>query len=660
MVARGRFSRPLLPRHAVSDEEKVRQLEYRVLLPATVGKDLLDEYLPFVDSVREEMLAQGFVHYIGRPEQDPLLPVPTGLHFVPSEVEGGYASVTADTPAAGRAKSVRKQKVTQAAPGSLKITPTVVPFDPNSIPRTIDAPVIDLTPVFNRVTTTYPIPFRMVDLTPPREGGQASYSAAFKARAHQPPDADQQWEMLVADLPNVHADYLKDADFQHPRAPAFQSLFRSQRSNPYNQLMFTGHPSSAYRLTLPTCDVAPGLETPYFYVKCDQDFFRCHSEQNGNDFLHHCLRGSTQWYLVSSDDREKFFEVVTEFLLEYLEVPVDLRFGLKASGAARMARVLFYSKNLMMPPAYLRDAGIPVAEVTLNAGEVLMVRGNWIHWGLNLSACSIGAAINYEDEFGMLNNPPIVGEVVQFVSRHHPSTEGGAAFLAEWKARCAGSSAAARLGFLSDQWLWSAAMHQVPFYWTCQRLVGQRIDLWKYLVLLRGGFPQDGVLWREEVKQRKMLLVQEFHVRHDKYAEVPEAARQAEYARMAQELDLRFGSAFGYSSPLADLEAGLRRIDGQFFAGCFVLPLCGADSLLSLFLCPRCSDRAPCGRRARALEDLEAGSRFRVLPQRPRVVSFRPGGLVPRDVGEVACGSPTPGGRVRRVAEQGPGDQVPP
>jgi hypothetical protein len=79
--------------------------------------------------------------------------------------------------------------------------------------------------------------------------------------------------------------------------------------------------------------------------------------------------------------------------VEYFQLPAAVDEELKSA-----ALVLLYGTNLFVPVVYLRAKGVPVTELRLTAGEMLIARGDWIHCGLNLSEYSMSAAVNYIDE----------------------------------------------------------------------------------------------------------------------------------------------------------------------------------------------------------------------------------------------------------------------
>ena len=144
----------------------------------------------------------------------------------------------------------------------------------------------------------------------------------------------------------------------------------------------------------------------------------------------------------------------------------------------RSLLVFFWSKGLMIPPAYLCDAGIEVYEVTLQAGQVLMAGGTWIHCGLNLTPYSVGAAINFEDERGMMTNPAVLQTHVEWLVTHHPDTVAGAAHVAEWESKVLDPR---WNGILSEPHLWSHALNPTLHHYACQRLQEQYFDLYRHL-----------------------------------------------------------------------------------------------------------------------------------------------------------------------------------
>jgi hypothetical protein len=215
--------------------------------------------------------------------------------------------------------------------------------------------------------------------------------------------------------------------------------------------------------------------------------------------------------------------------------------------------ILYYSKNLMIPPAYLRDAEIPVYEVTLTAGQVLVARGDWVHCGLNLTPYSIGAAVNFEDETGMCENPLVIADTCKWIAKHHPKVNPEATVWSEeWKRV---SLPPGTPPFYVSPALWDLVLLNVPFYWTCSKLLGQKLDIWRKL----HGADFEDVVWVEEVRQRKLLYTA---MQEEEETSMPEEEKQANFEGEADVLDFRFKPRFSYAKSDAELALAMQRIEG--------------------------------------------------------------------------------------------------
>jgi hypothetical protein len=263
--------------------------------------------------------------------------------------------------------------------------------------------------------------------------------------------------------------------------------------------------------------------------------------------------------------------------------------------------VLYYSKSLMIPPAYLRDAEIPVYEVTLSAGQVLVARGDWIHCGLNLSPYSIGAAVNFEDETGMCENPLVVLDLCTFVAKHHPKVNPAAQqWVEEWRR----VNPAGAPPFYESSAIWDLVLLNVPYYWTCSRLRGQKIDMWKK----REGRDLLTVEWSEEVRLRKLLYIA---MQEEDEPDLSEEEKQANYETEADIFDFRYLHHFPYTRSDEQLEDAELLIEGQFSATCCARPCVrpdGAHARCSLSVRAQVPKRpcilrecAPCGLRPAAI-----------------------------------------------------------
>jgi hypothetical protein len=311
---RGLFSRPLLSRLVVTEEEKKRQVDNRRFCIPTVAREFMKDTGPFDPLVQSTLHGpQGYCWLIPRPEEDPTKPIEVGAKYsLPRgptvqrfEALEGEEEVTKPIGKKGSKKKKSLKSIDAELAALVKMNE-----------RPVREPVADLEPVLRAKTVSYPVPYTMVNCKDPAPVGEASFSAAYSRRAHWPPGAEEQWEMLAAGVSHT-SDYLKDADFQ-ARFPVFSDIWPEHRKHPLNQAMFGHHPKSTLRLNLPECPISRGIETPYYYPKCNCDHFCWHQEQDGLAAWHHCLSGATQWYLVPSSHRQKFLEVAQEFIRQSL------------------------------------------------------------------------------------------------------------------------------------------------------------------------------------------------------------------------------------------------------------------------------------------------------------------------------------------------------
>jgi hypothetical protein len=79
---RGLFSRPLLSRLAVTEEEKKRQVDNRRFCIPTVAREFMKDTGPFDPLVQSTLHGpQGYCWLIPRPEEDPTKPIEVGAKY---------------------------------------------------------------------------------------------------------------------------------------------------------------------------------------------------------------------------------------------------------------------------------------------------------------------------------------------------------------------------------------------------------------------------------------------------------------------------------------------------------------------------------------------------------------------------------------------------
>jgi hypothetical protein len=194
-----------------------------------------------------------------------------------------------------------------------------------------------------------------------------------------------------------------------------------------------------------------------------------------------------------------------------------------------------------------------VYEVTLSAGQVLVARGDWIHCGLNLTPYSIGPAINFEDETGMLNNPMTIIETCRFVAKHHAMINPqSAAWAAEWAAVHPSPVPV----FYDSPRIWELVLLNIPYYWTCCKLRGQRLDLWKHL----SGAQHRDIQWVEEIRARKLLYVA---AQEENERGTSDEQKQIDFEAEADLLDFSFTPQFKYTKSNEALDIGAMLIESK-------------------------------------------------------------------------------------------------
>ena len=158
-------------------------------------------------------------------------------------------------------------------------------------------------------------------------------------------------------------------------------------------LMNTEDRRSLLRLVKPGQRCA-GFDTPSYYLKLPDSFFRMHWEQLFGPFYNYCWEGCTIWYSVLEEDRDA--------LLRYLvNVVGPRRFGIDAGklrqyGEEQLLWALAYSRQLFLDPLDLLANNVPVHRIEQTAGHAVVGKGTVLHWGqCGSGRHSVNEAVNW-------------------------------------------------------------------------------------------------------------------------------------------------------------------------------------------------------------------------------------------------------------------------
>ena len=184
---------------------------------------------------------------------------------------------------------------------------------------------------------------------------------------HDGTELEQKFESLVAECGSD--DLLR---YEYFNAMAHESAVRERLGLPS-----TGpHPGD--RL-LSSKKHFPGIHSPYFYLSKGKSFFPLHREDcylRSANILH---KGAPKlWTMINPKSKDRLEGKVLEAL------------GIRSTICDQFIR----HRNLIIPPAILRKWGISFEIILQKPGDIVTVRGDTYHYGINLDS-NLAEAINY-------------------------------------------------------------------------------------------------------------------------------------------------------------------------------------------------------------------------------------------------------------------------
>jgi hypothetical protein len=143
-------------------------------------------------------------------------------------------------------------------------------------------------------------------------------------------------------------------------------------------------------LAVPNGYSCPGFNSPSYYLKLPDSFFRMHWEQLFAPFYNYCWMGSTIWYAVRESDRDALETCLVHLVARRCEMS-----ELDVAANKRLLWALVYSRQLFLDPFELQAYGVPVHRIEQTAGQVVVGKGTVLHWGLCGGADSVNEAVNW-------------------------------------------------------------------------------------------------------------------------------------------------------------------------------------------------------------------------------------------------------------------------
>jgi hypothetical protein len=138
----------------------------------------------------------------------------------------------------------------------------------------------------------------------------------------------------------------------------------------------------------------PGFLTGSWFCKGSRAFFGDHMEQLFGPSLNVCYMGGTTWWCVKRSQMKEY----EEFLIQYLKTHLGLEEDSDKKWTPEQSRLLLallYAKKTFIDPSELVAAGIEVYQLDQKRGDVVMLDGDIVHWGVCDGAVSINEAINF-------------------------------------------------------------------------------------------------------------------------------------------------------------------------------------------------------------------------------------------------------------------------
>jgi hypothetical protein len=134
-----------------------------------------------------------------------------------------------------------------------------------------------------------------------------------------------------------------------------------------------------------------GFDSPSYYLKQPNSFFRMHWEQLFAPFYNYCWTGSTIWYAVMEQDRQALERYVVDEVGRRYNIDVQRL----SADDRRLVTALVYSRQLFLDPFELQAHGVPVHRIQQETGQVVVGKGTVLHWGLCGSRNSLNEAVNW-------------------------------------------------------------------------------------------------------------------------------------------------------------------------------------------------------------------------------------------------------------------------
>jgi hypothetical protein len=134
-----------------------------------------------------------------------------------------------------------------------------------------------------------------------------------------------------------------------------------------------------------------------------------HTEQEYASFIHHVTEGSVHFSLIPGEHRKQAIDIIARW------IAYERKFDMSEDDLAGI-ELLIHSKKIFPPEHIFIRAKIPVVVIELQAHEMLICRGDWLHWGCNgFNGESMSLAVNALT----LNtfNPELIIERLQWMKK---------------------------------------------------------------------------------------------------------------------------------------------------------------------------------------------------------------------------------------------------
>jgi hypothetical protein len=246
-------------------------------------------------------------------------------------------------------------------------------------------------------TQTTPSKMRLTDINIPDSDEPVSGRRSF-AELHDPRAATavrmtelQLWAYMerAADpsVPPVWSWYLRDLEL--PTMDVWGTSPGVAGSRAYkadkgavrhylNTNLFTPHAKSLFSI-LPADWVWRGVTSASCYLKMVLSIFRMHFEQAFFPAYNACTSGASHWYFVRDEHLPRLNALLVELLKKRYRLERQQPMTDEELAVLPFA---LYSRSLWLSPRLLLENGIPVERVVQTAGQVVVVDGCILHWGM--------------------------------------------------------------------------------------------------------------------------------------------------------------------------------------------------------------------------------------------------------------------------------------